>query len=78
MVGMKTNETNQPPPNDMSGHAVYHSETGVLLASAATPEQWLASRESDEGHILIDTAGNVVQPGTWAASLPGTMKVFVA
>jgi hypothetical protein len=53
------------------------SDTGELVWSSATPQQWWASQATDEGHILIDADGDVTTPGTWAAAQPGVRKVCV-
>jgi len=57
---------------------VLDSDTGELVWSSATPQQWWASQATDEGHILIDADGDVVDPGTWAAQQPGTRRCYVA
>lgn len=58
-------------------HIAYASETGAEIGPA-TAEQYAASiKAGDEGHILIDADGDVVEPGTWAAQQPGVRKVYV-
>jgi len=68
-----------PVPNGAYGldAEVLDSDTGELVWSSATPQQWWASQATDGGHILIDADGDVTTPGSWAAQQPGVRKVCV-
>lgn len=57
---------------------LHDSDTDELIGTA-TPAQIDASDAAgDTGHILIDTDGDVVSPGTWAAQQPGVRRVWVS
>lgn len=62
-----------PVPRDL-----VDSETGDDLGEATAEQIAASDAAGDEGHILIDVDGNVVQDGTWAAQQAGTRKVYVA
>ena len=53
------------------------ADTGEIIFTSTTPQQWWASQATDTGHILIDADGDVVTAGTWAAGQPGVRKVSV-
>lgn len=53
------------------------SDTGEDLGPA-TSQQAEASARTVEGHILIDTDGDIVEPGSWASQQPGVRRVYVA
>ncbi len=67
-----------PEPHDGTDWKVLDSDTNQVIWTTATLEQWWASQATDEGHILVDADGRVVQPGTWEAQQPGVRKVYVA
>lgn len=61
----------------MTTASLYDSDTAELIGPATTA-QIEASMATDEGHILIDSDGDVVTDGTWAAQQPGVRRVYVA
>lgn len=60
-------------------HIMRDADTGDLLGEA-TPAQRQASNKSNStgqhGIILIDADGDVIAPSSWAATQPGTRKVY--
>ena len=60
-----------------STYHLYDGDTAEDLGVATHPQVDASLAAGSEGFILIDTDGNVVEPGSWAARQPGSRKVYV-
>jgi hypothetical protein len=58
--------------------SLHDSDTGDRIGCATVDQIDASYRAGDTGEILIDTDGDVVSSGSWAAQQPGVRKVYVA
>lgn len=57
---------------------LHDSDTGELIGTATAAQIDASDGAGHTGHILIDTDGDVVTVGTWAAQQPGIRRVWVS